>query len=41
MLLEQKDFILIRIRRYNKPYETQVADAERIASVVFAVSMVC
>ena len=40
--MEQKDFTLIRIRRHdNKSQETQVADAERIASVAFAVSMAC
>jgi len=40
--MEQKDFMLIRTRRHdNKRDETQMADSERIASVVFAVSMVC
>ena len=35
-------FMLICIRRHdNKRQETQVADYERIAAVVFAVSMAC
>jgi hypothetical protein len=42
MLLERKNFILIRIIRHaNKSHETQVAGAEKIASVVLAVTMVC
>jgi len=38
----QEDFMLIRIIRHdNKPQDTQVADSEKIAAVVFAVSMAC
>jgi hypothetical protein len=35
----QEDFMLIRIIRHdNKPQDTQVADSEKIAAIVFTIS---